>query len=90
MDRWRFVITVVAEADLDRLDAATRRRIINKLEWFTEHFDHLSPLPLGGAWKGFFKLRIGDWRVAYEVDHTQHLVTIHYIDHRSKMYKRRS
>ena len=61
MPQWYFDITDEAESDLNHLDVKTRKRILEKLKWFVNHFDHLAPLPLGGKWKGFFKLRVGAW-----------------------------
>ena len=88
-DAWRFVLTKEAESNLDRLDAQARRRIIGKLWWLIENFDTITPFPLDDPWKGFFKLRVGDWRIMYEVEHARKTVTVHYIDMRDKIYKRR-
>ena len=88
MRRWRFEITTEGQDDLVRLDVASRKRILIKLKWFVENFDHLVPLPLGGPWRGFFKLRVGDWRVVYEVENEERLVTVHVIDRRDVVYKR--
>jgi mRNA interferase RelE/StbE len=88
MEKWRFLIIREAESDLKRLDENNRCRVLEKLNWFTENFEHVIPLPLGDPWKGFFKLRVGDWRVIYEVENEKRLITIHYIDRRDKIYKR--
>lgn len=89
MAEWRFIITREAETALDRLDSKIRTRIVDKLKWFRESFDQVTPFPLGEPWKGFFKLRAGDWRIIYEVDNTEHIVTIHHIGRRDKIYKKR-
>ena len=85
--RWRVNFTYEAEKDLERLDGIIRRRILDKLIWFRDNFDTITPLPLGGKWRGFFKLRAGDWRIIYEVEVKKFLVTIHCIDNRDKIYK---
>jgi len=89
MGSWRFEITREGQDDLARLDTASRNRILAKLKWFAENFDHLVPLALGVPWRGFFKLRVGDWRVVYEIEHEKRLVTVHVIDRRNVVYKRR-
>jgi mRNA interferase RelE/StbE len=89
MPEWRFELTKEAEEDLEKLDSSIRDRILEKLKWFRENFEQIIPLPLGGKWRGFFKLRIGDYRVVYEVEKVKKVVTIHYIDRRDKIYKRR-
>jgi mRNA interferase RelE/StbE len=33
------------------------------------------------------KLRVGDWRVMYEVNHNDKVVTVHKVGHRKEVYK---
>ncbi|MEK7201380.1 MAG: type II toxin-antitoxin system RelE/ParE family toxin [Patescibacteria group bacterium] len=89
LNNWQFEITETGKTDLERLDDVTRQRVLEKLEWFTENFQNITPLPLGGSWRGFFKLRVGDWRVVYKVDHDAHQVTVHVVDNRDGVYKRK-
>ena len=89
MTPWRFIVTREAEMDLDGLDNQVRVRIVEKLKWFRENFDRVIPFPLGEPWKGFFKLRVGDWRIIYEVESFERMVTIHHIDRRDKIYRKR-
>ncbi|MDP2669033.1 MAG: type II toxin-antitoxin system RelE/ParE family toxin [bacterium] len=89
MDDWKFEITDQGKADLKNLDAEVRKRVLEKLEWFAENFRNLAPIPLGGTWRGFFKLRVGDWRIVYEINYLGHLITIHVIDNRDRVYKKR-
>ncbi|MFY9462044.1 MAG: type II toxin-antitoxin system RelE/ParE family toxin [Candidatus Sungiibacteriota bacterium] len=87
MPKWRFIITLEAEEDIARLDTQIRRRILDKLEWLADNFDHITPLPLSDQWRGFFKLRIGDWRVIYEVEMNKNNVIIHAIGRRDEIYR---
>jgi mRNA interferase RelE/StbE len=89
MTEWRFELTKEAEEDLEKLDSSVRDRILEKLKWFRENFEQVTPLPLGGKWRGFFKLRIGNYRVIYELEKIKKVVTIHCVDRRDKIYKRR-
>ena len=89
MDNWKFSITDQGKTDLKNLDAEVRQRVLEKLEWFTENFGNLVPIPLGGIWKGFFKLRVGDWRIVYEINYLEHIITVHVVDNRNKIYKKR-
>ena len=75
--------------DLEKLDASVRERVLEKIKWFRENFESVIPLPLGGKWRGFFKLRVGDWRIVYNVDLGKNIITIHRIDHRTRVYKRK-
>jgi len=86
---WRVEFSENAEDDLALLDRPIRRRIISGLEWLSGNFDSVVPIPLEGRWRGLFKFRVGDWRIIYAIKFTGHALIIHYIDHRSKIYKRR-
>ena len=35
----------------------------------------------------FYRIRVGDYRIVYEVDHDAKLITIHYIRHRREVYR---
>jgi len=89
MDNWKFSITDQGKTDLKSLDAKVRQRVLEKFQWFTENFKNLAPIPLGGSWSGFFKLRVGDWRIVYEVNYLECIITVHAIENRNKIYKRR-
>lgn len=87
-DNWQFDITDSGRRDLDQLDSTIRQQVLEKLKWFADNFQNVTPLPLGGRWRGFFKLRVGDWRIVYEVNHDTRRITVHVIDKRDKIYKR--
>lgn len=88
MSKWEVVVTKEAERDLARLGQEIRKRVLQKIKWLEENFDLVTPLPLGGKWRGFFKLRVGDWRIIYEMEIANKQIVIHYIDLRDKIYKR--
>ncbi len=88
MNPWYFEITDPGRDDLASLDSQTRRRVLARLRWFTENFSSIIPLPLGGKWRGFFKLRAGDWRIVYKPDYESYRVVVHRIDRRDKVYKK--
>jgi len=85
---WRFQFSLEAEVDFARLTRAVQMQVAAKLRWFEANFTHIVPHPLGGKWAGFFKLRVGDWRVVYEIRNPEQLVMLHVIDHRSRIYRR--
>jgi len=82
--------TVEAEEDLDKLDKQIRRRAIGKILWLRDNFDEILPLPLSNKWQGFFKLRVGDRRIIYEVNDFKKQITIYQIDRRDKIYKKKA
>ncbi|TAH49266.1 MAG: type II toxin-antitoxin system RelE/ParE family toxin [Chloroflexota bacterium] len=76
-----------ARQDLGRLSASARQRLAKRLDWFIAHFDELQPEPLTGKWAGYFKFRVGDYRVIYQVDRAARRIIVHRIRHRREVYK---
>ena len=75
------------EDDLKRLDRLIRRRILRKVQWLSEHVLEIPHDPLSGQWGGTYKLRMGDYRIVYALDHEQKTVIVHVIGHRREVYK---
>lgn len=88
-EEWFLIFSQVAEVDLANLDRPIRRRIIDKLEWLRGNFNTIIQLSLTGHWRGFYKERVGDWRVIYQINWLSRTIIVCYIDHRSQIYKRR-
>lgn len=88
MSRWFVEFTSEAEKDISVLDKSVRKRILEKISWFENNFNEILPTVLTADFRDYFKLRIGDWRVFYQVDWYRNIITIKYIDHRSKVYKK--
>ncbi len=72
--------------DLDKISQDTRVRILKKIQWLSINFEKISPLPLTGQWSGFYKLRVGDYRVIYEFDIENQLIFIARVGHRREIY----
>ncbi len=72
--------------DLKRLPSNIRKRIVAKINWLAENFDQVQPLSLTANLAGFFKLRVGDYRVIYECDRTIRVITVDRIGHRREIY----
>lgn len=88
MANWSIEFTREAEKDISLLDKSVRKRIIEKLDWLENNFSGILPVVLTADFRDYFKLRVGDWRVFYQVDWYRNIITIRYIDHRSKAYKK--
>ena len=68
------------------LNISTRRRIFTKIETLEEN-----PLPNGsirikGTKEDIFRIRVGDYRILYEVDHGVQIIEIIKIGKRSNVY----
>jgi len=75
-----------ALADLEKLSQDLRQRIVNKIDWLAENFEQIKPQPLSNNLSGFFKLRVGDYCVIYEVNPTEQTIIIDRVGHRSQIY----
>jgi mRNA interferase RelE/StbE len=87
MANWSLEFTREAEKDLLVLDKSIRVRIISRLSWLQENFDEILPTTLTANFRDYFKLRIGDWRIFYQVSWEKQILIVCYIDHRSKAYR---
>ena len=71
--------------DLEKIDNSIVKRILNKISWFSDHFNSIIPEPLSGDLSGFYKFRIGDWRVIYTTE--TGVIVIQSVGHRREIYK---
>lgn len=72
---------------LQSLDKTTGQRIFDKLKWLIENVGSVEHLQLKGKYSGLYKLKVGAYRVVYEIDHEREVVTVHKIGHRRDIYK---
>ena len=89
MPKWSVEFTLKADKDISLLDKSVQKRILEKISWFENNFSEVLPTVLTADFRDYFKLRVGDWRVFYQVDWYRNIIIIKYIDHRSKAYKKR-
>ena len=89
MSLWKVEFAIGVANDLNRLSPVVRRGILIKLEWLRRNFDSITPQPLGGVWRDFYKLRVNDYRVIYDIKWDTSILVVVTIDHRSRIYKRK-
>jgi mRNA interferase RelE/StbE len=83
--KWRIVFARTAEKELAKLSSEIGQRIGRAIRGL-EH----DPVPASAKrLKGReeFRLRVGDYRVLYLLDHKNHVLTICAIGHRSDVYR---
>ena len=84
--KYRVLITRRAERDVEALDSVVRKRIHGALR-------RLVMEPLGRAKKltrpelGQYRLRVGDWRIIFDLDGRD--VVVLRIGHRREIYRRK-
>jgi mRNA interferase RelE/StbE len=77
-----------AVGDIDSLYRSDRKlfhRIIKKMESLEEN--PYEGKPLVGSHKGEFSLRVGNYRVVYEIDSSNHILYVLTAKHRRHVYK---
>jgi mRNA interferase RelE/StbE len=72
---------------LRRLDKSVAQRIIEKVVWLSLNVDLVTHIPLSSSLSDFYKLRVGDWRILYEIDRVREKVIVHRVGHRKDIYK---
>jgi mRNA interferase RelE/StbE len=84
---YKLDFTDEGKAALASLDKIVAQRVLDKLKWFLQNIEAVNFKPLEGNISGMYKLRVGDWRVIYEINHTDKVVTVHKVGHRREIYK---
>ena len=87
MTVYQVIILPKAFEDLSKIDKTVAERITDKLTWLSENIDNITPLPLKGDLSGLYKLKVGDWRIIYDIDHKEKVITVHKIGHRKEIYR---
>ena len=72
-----------ANESLDKLDKEINKRIKNKIKELKEKPDRKG---MRLKYSDFFRIRVCDYRVIYEIDKTKNSVYILYVGHRKKVY----
>jgi mRNA interferase RelE/StbE len=78
-----------AARDLARLDKPEARRIVQRINWLAANLGTVKPEALTGDLAGFYKLRVGDFRVIYEMLDAEQILLVHAMGHRREIYRRR-
>ena len=75
--------------DLSRLDKMVGRRIVKCLNWLAANSASIKLEALTGDLAGFYKFRVGDYRILYELLEDEQVIVIHQIGHRREVYRKR-
>ena len=78
----KLILTRRAEKDLDRLDEITRIRVIKAIERLVKSPENTDIKKLKGM--EVFRLRIGDYRVCFEIDKEAKAIIILRVRHRKE------
>lgn len=76
-----------ATREFDKLDTPIALRIWKRAQWLAENLDRIKPEPLSGPLSRFYKFRVGDYRLIYEILREERILLIRSIGHRREVYK---
>ena len=79
------VLTKRARKDLQAIDSPMRERIARRIDTLGNDPLPDDAKPLRGAWEGYYRIRVGDYRVIYAFDEV--LVTVVRILQRKDAYR---
>ena len=79
--------TETAERDLSRLDARAAQQMRDALDRMAENAEGVRHVALTGPrYRGQFRLRMGDYRARYRLNHANRRITVLRVQHRSRAY----
>jgi len=81
---YKTILQPQAEKFLKRLDKSTSKRIIEKLRELEQ--DPSKGIPLIGNLSGLRKLRVGDYRIIYQIQGLELIILVLNIGHRKNIY----
>ena len=77
-----------AARELAQLDKQVARRVVKRTQWLAANVEAVKPDALSGDLAGLYKLRVGDYRVVYEVLRSEQVIVVHLIGHRREIYRK--
>ncbi|MFC1946806.1 type II toxin-antitoxin system RelE/ParE family toxin [Chloroflexota bacterium] len=84
---YKVLLSATASTTIKQLDQSTARRVLNRIKWLSENFEQIKPIQLKGKYSGLFKFRIGNYRLAYSIDHNKRIINVVYFAHRKDAYR---
>jgi mRNA interferase RelE/StbE len=79
-----------ADIQLKQLDAVVGAAVERKIMWLSKNaavMVHRRLVGMPDDLAGLCKLRVGDWRILYWIYHSEEVVRIYRIQHRSEVYR---
>ena len=72
--------------NLKGISTKVQPQILKEVNWLGLNFEQVQPKGLAENLAGFYKLRVGDYRVLYEIDEELEVVAIAQVGHRRDIY----
>ena len=75
------------QEDLKKLDRPLKKIILDKIEKYLAKDPKKLGKALVGPFKGFWRYRVGDFRIIYRINEKEILILVARIGHRKSIYK---
>ncbi|MDD5195702.1 MAG: type II toxin-antitoxin system RelE/ParE family toxin [Candidatus Omnitrophica bacterium] len=75
------------EEDLKKLDKPTVKKILNRIETYLAQDPKRLGKPLKGDFQGYWRYRLGDYRVIYKISEREILIIVLRISNRKDVYE---
>jgi len=85
--RYEIILKPTAEKSLDNIPRPTRRRIVDALEELRKNPRPVDAVKLSGT-ENLWRIRIGSYRVVYEIHEDCLIVLVLRVAHRKDVYRR--
>ena len=86
MVSYNLIIKETAQKDIRHLHKPYIEAIVNKIKNLSENPRPQGTLKLSSE-KDRWRLRVGDYRILYEIGDKEHIVTIYRVRHRKEVYR---
>ena len=79
--------TATAVNDFSRLDPSIAQRVRSAINRLAENAESIRHRSLAGPYRSQFRLRVGDYRVLYQIDRANGVVTVLRVGRRNEVYR---
>jgi mRNA interferase RelE/StbE len=83
---YRLIVKPSAQKDVARLPRRIQRRVLDRLARIEADPRAPGSAKLAGA-KATYRVRVGDWRIVYEIDDGLGIVFVTIVAHRREVYR---
>jgi mRNA interferase RelE/StbE len=83
---YRLIVKPSAEKDVTRLPSSVQRRVVDRLARIEADPRAPGSVKLAGA-KATYRVRVGAWRIVYEIDAARRTVFVTIVAHRRQVYR---
>ena len=85
MPWYRLAFTPEFVSDLSPLDKELAQRVFDKSKWLASNVGNLRHEPIASDLPTVAKYAVGEWRIFYSIDRTDHVLTVLGLIHKTEL-----